>query len=292
VDQPVAAERTVAARTASLADTLDLAAELVAGVLAQAARGSSDVLAVVLGVPVPLEQESGRVADNNLLPDWVGHRPGDELAKRLGIDVVVENDANLGALGELRDEPPAARTLAYIKVGTGIGAGLVTDGRLFRGEGGTAGEIGHVQVDPAGVLCRCGSRGCLETVVSVPRLITALAPVTSEDLTPDGLGALVASGHPGAVRVVTDAGRTVGRVVASLVTVLNPGLVVLGGSVAPVNDLLADCIRVAVDEWATPAAASRVTVRASRRGDRGEVEGALALASEIARGAHQSALVG
>jgi predicted NBD/HSP70 family sugar kinase len=206
--------------------------------------------------------------------------------------VAVENDANLGALGELRDEPQADRTLAYIKLGTGIGAGLVTDGRLFRGEGGTAGEIGHVQVDPAGVLCRCGSRGCLETVVSVPRLIAALAPVTSEGLTPDGLGALVASGHPGAVRVVTDAGRTVGRVVASLVTVLNPGLVVLGGSVSPVNDLLADCIRAAVDEWATPAAASRVTVRASRRGDRGEVEGALALASDLARQAHQASLVG
>jgi predicted NBD/HSP70 family sugar kinase len=167
---------------------------------------------------------------------------------------------------------------------------MVLDGRLYRGDGGTAGEIGHVQVDATGVLCRCGSRGCLETVVSVPRLIAALAPVTAPDLTPDDLGRHVAEGHPGAVRVVTDAGRTVGRVVAALVTVVNPGLVVLGGSVPPVNELLARCIRSAVDQWATPAAAARVAVRASSRGDRGEIEGALALASELARRAHRARL--
>lgn len=292
VGGPAVAERSVAAGTASLDDTLDLVEELVDEVLGGAGDRASAVRAVVLGVPAPLERETGRVADNNLLPHWVGHRPGAELARRLGIDVVVENDANLGAVGELRHAPEAARTLAYIKLGTGIGAGLVTDGRLFRGEGGTAGEIGHVQVEPAGVLCRCGSRGCLETVVSLPRLVGALAPVTSDDLTPDALGALVADGHPGAVRIVTDAGRTVGRVVATLVTVLNPGLVVLGGSVAPVNELLAACIRAAVVEWATPAAAARVRVRASRRADRGEVEGALALASELALETHRVALLG
>ncbi len=291
---PVLAERCVPlARAQEPEDALRRAEALVRETVTEAGHGLEDVRIAVVGVPVPLDERTGRVADNNIFPLWVGRRPGVELGELLddlrGARLVVENDANLGALGEQRhgagvvDEPATTSgSLVYLKLATGIGAGLVLDGRLFRGEAGTAGEIGHVQVDPAGVLCRCGSRGCLETVVSVPRLLSALAPVTRDDLDADELGRLVREGHPGAVRVVADAGRTVGQVLASLVTVLNPGLLLVGGHLASVNELLAEYVASAVHHWAQPAAAARVEVRASALGERSEVLGALALASDLA----------
>ncbi|MEI5674377.1 MULTISPECIES: ROK family transcriptional regulator [Nocardioides] len=265
-------------------DTIRRAAELTREVVTAAGRRLDELRLAVVGVPVPLEESSGRVADNNILPLWVGRRPGAELGELLGVQVVVDNDANLGALGEQRHGVDAASpqgSLVYLKLATGIGAGLVLDGRLFRGAGGTAGEIGHVQVDPSGVLCRCGSRGCLETVVSLPRLLGSLAPVTRDDLDADGLGDLVRDGHPGAVRVVADAGRRIGEVLASLVTVLNPGALVVGGHVGPLNALLAEHVRAAVEHGAQPAAAARVVVRASVLDDRAEVLGALAHASDV-----------
>lgn len=281
--------------TDQLEDVVQAAAELTSRVIAQAATAAGvdpRVRLAVLGVPVPLETPSGQVADNNILPRWVGRRPAEELGRTLGVDVVVENDANLGALGEQRHGDTSGSTsLIYVKLATGIGAGMVLDGRLFRGEGGTAGEIGHVQVDPAGVLCRCGSRGCLETVVSVPRLIATLAPVTRDDLDGDALARLVRDGHAGAVRVVADAGRTVGQVLASLVTVLNPGAVVVGGRARPLSELLAEHVRAAVDHWAQPAAAARVVVHASALAERAEVLGALSLASDTVMEQHRAMLV-
>lgn len=257
--------------------------------MAAAERDVATLRLVVLGLPVPLD--GGRVADNNILPAWVGHRPGDVLAGHLGVEVVVENDANLGALGEHRAGGGGNGSLVYLKLATGIGSGLVLGGRLFCGDGGTAGEVGHVQVDPAGVLCRCGSRGCLETIVSIPRLIDALVPVTNEGLEPADLGRLVAAEHPGAVRVVADAGRTVGQVLAAVVTVLNPGQIVVGGHLAPVNVVLAEHIGAAVERWAQPAAAGRVRVRGSALGDRAEVVGALVLAGERVLDHQRSALL-
>ncbi len=266
----------------SMSRTVDLTAALVRRVVALTGRPQPQVRLVALGLPAPLDHATGTVADNNILSDWVGRQPGGELADRLALDVVVENDANLGALGEHRAGVGAGSdSLVYVKFSTGIGAGLVLGGRLFRGVGGTAGEVGHVQVEPAGQLCRCGSRGCLETVVSLPRLVDALTPVTEDGLDPAGLSSLVAAGHPGAVRVVTDAGRTVGQALASLVTVLNPELLVIGGQWGPVNALLADRIAVAVDEWSQPSAAGQVRVCAGTLGERAEVLGAVALAGEL-----------
>lgn len=290
----VLAERAVALDGADRPeDTLRLARRLTEDVVSEAGYDLSALRLAVLGVPVPLADHDGQVAANNILPQWVGRRPGVELGELLGVDVVVDNDANLGALGEQRHGAGAGSatgSLVYLKLATGIGAGLVLDGRLFRGDGGTAGEVGHVQVDPAGVLCRCGSRGCLETVVSLPRLLAALSPVTHDDLDADELGDLLLAGHAGAVRVVVDAGRTVGQALAGLITVLNPGTVVVGGHVGPLNELLAAQVRTAVDHWAQPAAAARVVVRASTHGSRAEVLGALALAGDLVVADHRAQL--
>ena len=267
----------------SLQRVLEVADDLVRRAVARAhGPGTDEVRQVVLGLPAPVDHATGRIAPNNILPGWIDRAPGVELADRLQLEVSVENDANLGAVGErAHGAGQGCASLVYVKLSTGIGAGLVLDGRLFRGIGGTAGEVGHVQVDPAGLVCRCGSRGCLETVVSLPRLVGALAPVTDPALEPAGLAALVAAGHPGAIRVVGDAGRTVGQALASLVTVLNPEVLVVGGGWAPIGALLAERVESAVAEFSQPSAAHQVRVCAGLLGERAEVLGALTVASEI-----------
>jgi len=262
----------------SLSETLAVVERLVGEVTAEVGTTPARARAVTLGLPAPLAGATGAVARNNILPDWIGRRPGDELAERLGVEVAVENDANLGALGELG---PGEDSLVYLKLSTGIGAGLVLGGRVFRGVGGTAGEIGHVQVDPHGALCRCGLRGCLESVVSLPRLVAALAPVTRADLTALDLAHLVEEGDPGAAQVLADAGRTVGRVLAGLVTVLNPRTLVVGGPWPAVSAALATHVDAAISTWAQPSASRQVDVRPSTLGERAEIVGALALASEL-----------
>jgi predicted NBD/HSP70 family sugar kinase len=251
----------------------------------------SDVRAAALGVPAPLWRVTHQVATNNIRPVWVDVDPGVELGERLGVDVVVENDANLGALGEWR--MGAARghdVLLYVKVATGIGAGLVLDGRMFRGADGIAGEIGHVQVDPDGSVCRCGARGCLETVVSIEGIGTALEPVAGVPLDLRGVRQMLADDHAGATRVVADAGRTIGRVLAQSCTLLNPSRIVVGGPLGDANDLLAQHIAEAIRQFAQPAAASRVTVGPAELGERAEVVGALCLAGDVAQQHHLSSL--
>jgi len=276
--EPVAEQVSPLEGADSLEATLGVVAGLVDEVAARAGTTPARARMVALGVPAPLADSTGAVAPNNILPAWIGHRPGEELARALGTEVVVENDANLGALGESEPDEVA---LVYLKLSTGIGAGLVLGGQVFRGAGGTAGEVGHAQVDPAGVLCRCGLRGCLETVVSVPRLVAALAPVTRDDLAPADLARLVEAEDPGALHVVTDAGRTIGRVLAGLVTVLNPSTLVVGGPWPSVNAALATHVEAAITTWAQPSASAQVDVRPSRTGDRAEIVGALALASQL-----------
>ncbi|MFE0423663.1 ROK family protein, partial [Streptomyces sp. NPDC058953] len=142
----------------------DLAERMVTGLIAGTGTDPAKVLGVGLGVPGPIDGESGVIGPTSMLPGWVGSNPGKEMSERLGVPVHVDNDANLGALGEL--VWGAARgvgDLAYIKVAGGVGAGLVMGGRIYRGPGGTAGEIGHLTLDESGPVCRCGNRGCLDT---------------------------------------------------------------------------------------------------------------------------------
>jgi predicted NBD/HSP70 family sugar kinase len=192
--------------------------------------------------------------------------------------VEVDNDANLGALGELWFG--AARGLAdvvYLKVSSGIGAGFVLDGSVYRGSTGNAGEIGHVLVRPEGAVCRCGKRGCLESVASAPALVELLRPTHGPELTVPGLIDLVAAGDLGALRVVDDAGRAIGRVLADLCDLLNPEAIVVGGDLAVAGEPFLAAIRQVIDRRALPAAARAVDVRPAELGNRAEVLGALAL---------------
>ncbi|MFZ2013947.1 MAG: ROK family protein, partial [Nocardioides sp.] len=165
----------------------------------------------------------------------------------------------------------------YVKLASGVGAGLVLGGRLHRGAVGLAGEVGHVPAREDGPVCRCGSRGCLESEVSSRRLLELLRPVYGDYLDLAHLLALDAAGEPAVRRVLTDAGHTTGRVLASLCTTLNPGVVVIGGSLGA-SPTLVSAIRIGIDRYAHPEAAASCEVVSGHFGGRAELMGALSLA--------------
>jgi predicted NBD/HSP70 family sugar kinase len=168
--------------------------------------------------------------------------------------------------------------LVYLKLASGIGAGLVLGGRLHHGATGIAGEIGHVQVKQDGAVCRCGNRGCLETIASAPALLESLRPAYGSGLTVRDMLELAAGGSHGAQRVLKDAGWAIGRAVADLCNSLNPEAIVVGGVLGAAGAPLLEGIRESVDRYAQPGTADAVIVLPGELGERAEVLGALALA--------------
>jgi predicted NBD/HSP70 family sugar kinase len=257
---------------------LDAAAELVEATLADAGVDRAAVIGAGMGLPGPIESGEGVVGTSAILPGWIGMTAEAEIRRRLDIPVMVDNDANLGALAEAAfGAGRAAGDLVYLKASSGIGAGLILNGRLYRGAGGLAGELGHVLVDPDGIVCRCGNRGCLETVAGTGALIDGLRPTHGEDLTVEAMLEAARAGDAACRRVIHDAGRALGQVVATLMNVLNPELFVVGGQLGRAGDELLAGIRESVARAALPETARRAEVVAGVLGDRAHVLGALAL---------------
>jgi predicted NBD/HSP70 family sugar kinase len=274
----VLAERSVELDVDHAADaSLSAAAELVDAVLAEAGVDRGDVIGVGMGLPGPIDRAAGTVAPS-ILPGWEGVDAAAELARRLGLHVQLDNDANLGALAELTfGAGRGLEDIVYLKIASGIGAGLVLGGRIHHGATGEAGELGHVQVRPDGAVCRCGNRGCLESVAASGALLALLRPAHGAELGLRGLLDLVAAGDPGARRLVNDAGLAIGRVVADLCNALNPAAIVVGGDLSAAGEPLLGGIRDAIDRFAQPGAARAVAVKAGVLGERAEVLGAVAL---------------
>jgi predicted NBD/HSP70 family sugar kinase len=259
-------------------ESLDLAHELVRASLRATGIAPDRLLGVGMGLAAPINRATGEIATEGILPGWHGIRPAAEMQARLGVPVELENDANVGALGE--KVFGAARDvddLIYVRVSAGIGAGLILGGRPYRGFRGVAGEIGHVLADPAGPICRCGNRGCLETIASPVAVAALLARSTGTAMSVAGLLELVAADDRGARRAVADAGEAIGRALSMLVNVLNPELVVVGGDLAPAGAVLLDPIRAAIERHGVTPAAGAVRVTAGTLGDRAEVLGAAGL---------------
>ena len=258
-------------------EALDSAAELVEVVLAEAGIERERVVGVGVALSGPVSRD-GTVGSTVILPGWEGLNALDELTRRLDLQVAVDNDANLGALAEVSFGAGRGMSdVIYLMVSSGVGAGIVIDGRLHRGVTGLGGEIGHVRVRPDGAVCRCGNRGCLETVASTDAVLSLLRPTHGQELGMRGLAELLDTGDAAALRVVNDAGREIGRVVAGLCNVLSPAGVIVGGDLGVVAAPLMTGIREALDRYALPAVRAAVELRAGVLGERAEVLGALAL---------------
>jgi len=259
-------------------EVLDRAAELIGAELGASGARLADVVGVGLGLPAPVDQRSGTITASNILPEWAGLAAGEQLAARLGRPVIVDNDANLGALAEaLWGAGRGIDTLAYVKVATGIGAGLVLDGRLFRGVSGQAGEIGHFTLDEHGDVCRCGNRGCLELVAGGSALVAALRRTHGELDSVEDVVALAAVGDQAARRLIADAGAHLGVAAGGLVNLVNPGRLIVGGELGRAGDVLLEPLRRALRRSAVRPAADAVEVVSGELGDRSEVLGAVAV---------------
>ena len=259
------------------AEVLDRTAAMVRSLTAESTLDFGELQAVGRCVPAPLDRRSSRIR-TGIMPGWQGLLPGEELERRLGVPVHADNDANLGALAELHQGSARGKhDVVYLKIASGVGAGIVLGGRLHRGASGIAGEIGHVQVSEDGHVCRCGNRGCVETMVSASRLLELLRPAYDVELTIEQVLDLDADGDAGVRRVLSDAGRTIGRAVADLANNLNPELVVVGGSLGR-SPSMVEGLRASIDRYAQPDTAAAVRVVSGQLGDRAEVVGALSLA--------------
>lgn len=276
--EPVADDYSPAEVDHAPIESLDLAQRLVEESLHGAGVAPDRLLGVGMGLAAPINKVTGNLEAEGILPGWREIRPAAEMEARLGIPVALDNDANLGALGEKAFG--AARgvdDLIYIRLSAGIGAGLIIDGQPYQGCVGVAGEVGHVLSDPHGPICRCGNRGCLESVASPVAVAALLERSLREPVTVARLLALVAEGDRGARRAVAEAGEAVGRAVSMLVNVLNPELVVVGGDLAQAGDILLAPIAAAIERHSVAPAAGAVTVTAGMLGPRAEVLGAAAL---------------
>jgi predicted NBD/HSP70 family sugar kinase/biotin operon repressor len=264
----------------SASRALDVAVKLSDEVVAAAGVDGERILGAGVGLSGPIDIANGTIHAGKILPGWAGVRPVDELAARLGLRVHLDNDANLGALAEVTlGAGIGARDAIYLMVSGGVGAGLILNGELYRGTGGTAGELGHVLVDESGPICRCGNRGCLEMMAGGRAITALLRSSHSDEITLDEVMALAAEGDSGARRAIADAGRVLGRSIAALVNAFNPELVIVGGAVSAAGDVLLDPLREAVHRYAIPSAAADVRITRGVLGERAEVLGALELAA-------------
>src|ERR671917_1156929 len=265
-------------------EAIALAARLFADALEEAEVAHDEVVGIGMGLPGPVHRPSGELGNSTILPGWAGTRAAEAVGEALEHAVDVENDANLGALGEwMWGAGRGADHMAYVKASTGIGAGFIVAGAPYVGAGGTAGELGHTVVDPGGPSCRCGNRGCLETYAGAPAILGSLRDIHRDRLTLGEAVSYALRGDAGCVRAIADAGTAIGTAVATLCNLFNPHRVVVGGDLGVAGEVLLEPLRESLARGAIRSAAEDVTVVHGELGDRAEVLGAVALV--LGRGA-------
>jgi predicted NBD/HSP70 family sugar kinase len=271
--------------------TLAELCQLIDGVLVDAGISRRALLGIGLAVPCPLDLRNPDALCSQLMPAWRGVRLPRALAGRYGCTVSMDNDANLGALAERWWG--AGRTgedLTYIKVATGVGAGHIIAGEVYRGSNGTAGEIGHLAIDLRGPQCRCGLRGCLAALIGAgavsERAAAALSEGQRSELTAtSSVEAVVAAARDGdalAREIVDEAGAYLGIAVASLLNLLNPAIVVLGGPLTSAGDIFLDPIRATVRDRSLFRSVAEARIVTSELGDDAISVGAATLVLQAA----------
>lgn len=258
--------------------------------LAKAGVGHDRVCGIGLSVPGPVDWESAQIVQPPIMPGWdhfpVRERLRDAFAEHVGpppsegpLPVFVDNDANLMALGEQRESHPDCGAFVLIKASTGIGAGVVVGGEIYRGIDGGAGDIGHIRLhDRTDALCMCGSYGCLAAVASGRAIAEQLTAAGVPTASGSDVRAQLAAGQPDAVRLAREAGQRVGEVLVTVVTLLNPGVLVLGGDLAGTPFLTG--VRELIYQRAMPRTTAHLQVITSTLGDRAALLGAAAMVIE------------
>ncbi|HEY3610756.1 MAG TPA: ROK family transcriptional regulator [Pseudonocardiaceae bacterium] len=262
--------------------TLGVAVDLIDRAIVATGVHRTKILGVGVGIACPVDARDGELYAEGIMPGWVGLRPAEELARRTGLPARIINDANAGVLAERRFG--AARDCAdviYLRLAAGIGAGVLCDGRML-GRRGLAGELGHVRVEPQGLLCRCGNRGCLETVASPTAIADLLARSWGRPVDTADLPELLRTGDRGTRRAVQDAGDAVGRALALAVTLVNPSLIVVGGDLVTAGEVLFEPMRRALDRQTMSSHTSALRIVPSALGDSAGVRGAAALVLDSA----------
>jgi predicted NBD/HSP70 family sugar kinase len=237
-----------------------------AGLLADAGVDPGATVALGVGVPGPVDVSVGRAVQPPVMPGWHDYPVRDRLADRFGVPVFVENDANLMALGEQRVHWPLAPALLLVTVGMGIGAGIVIDGRLYRGVDGGAGDIGHIRMYGHEERCVCGAVGCLAAVASGAALVERLAALGKDVAHVGDVRRLVQQGDADAVAAVRKAGQLAGEVLTTVVSVLNPEILVLAGDMAYTNEHFVTGLRELIYQRSLPRATRRLRVVSTRLG--------------------------
>lgn len=260
--------------------------------LADLARRFTDMLEVlgregtprtlVMGLPGPVDHWGGTLVRPPIMPGWDGYPVVARMSELIGGRVALENDVNLRALGEARAFPPSRGPLLYVKVGTGIGVGIVAvDGSLVRGADGAAGDVGHVRVADASVPCTCGNLGCLEAVASVRAVGLALGLDGSDEFRlTQSVVDLIRQQDSRALRVVKDAAEHIGEVIVSLIHFLNPERVLIGGTLSLASDHLLAVVRSIVYQRALPLATRSLVMARPSLGPRSGLAGGLAMGIE------------
>ena len=255
--------------------------------LEETGHGAVELRGVGVGLPGPVEFATGRPVNPPIMPGWNLHPVGARLSRRFGVPALVDNDVNIMALGEYWTRWRDHDFLFFVKLGTGIGSGIVAGGHVHRGADGAAGDIGHIHVpDHGDVVCRCGNVGCLEATAGGGAMAAALAAKGLDTRSSRDVVDQVLAGQHDAVRLVRQAGLSIGGVLAGCVNLLNPAVIVVGGDVAAAGEPLIAGIREVVYRRSLPLATSRLQITLSELGDEAGIIGAAVMAIETVLAPH------
>lgn len=264
--------------------------------LAQSEFSLDDVVAIGVGVPGPVASEVGAVIAPPIMPGWDNFPIRGHLESIWGHPITLNNDAELGAMGEWAfGAGRLERDLLYIKVGYGIGAGLLLNGNIYSGATGSSGEIGHITINEKGPLCTCGNRGCLEALAGGRAIaqqavlaiesgrrtrMSAIKPI--DKITAFDVALEARKGDLIAQEIISHAGQYLGIAISNLINVVNPSMIVIGGGVSQMGDLFLEPIRRSATTRSLPAAARVVRITAAVLGRRSSGMGAVAQATTLA----------
>jgi predicted NBD/HSP70 family sugar kinase len=242
-------------------------------------REQADLVGLGIGLPGTVEYTTGRPINPLIMPGWDRFDVPGFMHQHWDVPVLVDNDANILALGERDAAWPETEHLIFVKVATGIGSGVISGGRLQRGAQGIAGDIGHVQIARgAGVPCHCGNRGCLEAMASGPAIARGLREGGLDVADGHDVVAMVKRGDVEAIQAVRQAGRDIGEVLTVCVSLVNPSVIVIGGSMARAGEHLIAGVREVVYARSMPLATEQLAVVASHAGQDAALRGASMLA--------------